>query len=265
MTIKVRQYQEEALALLRAHLGDGLTVDTAGSATSASTATAPRQVPPAPHRAAPLASLPPLTPSEDLARNPPGARLIGLMAERGPSAVQRLRSKLLRQPSEWDSFYTGLKGEKKVGRELARLSRSGWHALHGIQKGNGGDIDHLLIGPGGVFTINTKTHPGATIWVGDAMVKVNGGPPRPYGAASRTEADFVRRSLQRHCDFDVSVEPMLVFVGVESLHQSNPQSAVRVCQEREIAALGPLAGRLTAEQVEAVYAVARHRRVWLRG
>lgn len=265
VTIKVRQYQEEALVLLRAHLGDGLTVDTAGSATSASPAAASSQVPPPPRRAAPPASLPPLTPSEDLARNPPGARLIGLMAERGPSAVQRLRSKLLRQPSEWDSFYTGLKGEKKVGRELARLSRSGWHALHGIQKGNGGDIDHLLIGPGGVFTINTKTHRGATVWVGDTMVKVNGGPPRPFAAASRTEADFVRRALQRYCDFAMSVEPMLVFVGVESLHQSNPQSAVRVCQEREIAALGPLAGRLTTEQVEAVYAVARHRRVWLRG
>ncbi|MGW3399639.1 nuclease-related domain-containing protein [Streptomyces hydrogenans] len=187
------------------------------------------------------------------------------MAERGPSTVQRLRSKLLRQPSEWDSFSTGLKGEKKVGRELARLSRSGWYALHGIQKGNGGDIDHVLIGPGGVFTINTKTHRGAAVWVGDTMVKVNGGPPRPYAAASRTEADFVRRSLQRYCDFDVPVEPMLVFVGVESLHQSNPQSPVRVCREREIAALGPLTGRLTAARVEAVYAVARHRRVWLRG
>ncbi|MFD9608336.1 nuclease-related domain-containing protein [Streptomyces sp. NPDC059083] len=266
VTIKVRQYQDEALLLLRAHLGDGLTVDTAGSATSASPVGAPpRQVPPPPNRVTPPASLPPLTPSEDLARNPPGARLIGLMAERGPSAVQRLRSKLLRQSSEWDSFYTGLKGEKKVGRELARLSRCGWHALHGIQKGNGGDIDHLLIGPGGVFTINTKTHCGAAVWVGDAMVKVNGGPPRPYAAASKTEADFVRRSLQQYCDFEVSVEPMLVFVGVESLHQSNPQSAVRVCQEREIAALGPLTGSLTAEQVETVYAVARHRRVWLRG
>lgn len=187
------------------------------------------------------------------------------MAERGLSTVHRLRWKLLRQLSEWDSFYTGLEGEQKVGRELARLSRFGWHVLHGIQKGNGGDIDHLLIGPGGVLAINTKTHRGAAVWVGDAMVKVNGGQPRPYAAASKSEADFVRRSLQRYCDFDVPVEPMLVFVGVESLHQSNPQSPVRVCREREIAALGPLTGRLTAEQVEAVYAVARHRRVWLRG
>ncbi|MFB7363614.1 nuclease-related domain-containing protein [Streptomyces hydrogenans] len=265
VTIKVKQYQEEALALLRAHLGDGLTVDASGSAPSASSVTRSRQAPPPPSRAARPASLPPLTPSEDLASNPPGARLIGLMAERGLSTVHRLRWKLLRQSSEWDSFYTGLEGEQKVGRELARLSRFGWHVLHGIQKSNGGDIDHLLIGPGGVFTINTKTHRGAAVWIGDTMVKVNGGQPRPYAAASKSEADFVRRSLQRYCDFDVPVEPMLVFVGAESLHRADPQSAVRVYQEREIAALGPLAGNLTAHQVEAVYAVARHRRVWLRG
>ena len=30
----------------------------------------------------------------------------------------------------------------------------------------GSDIDHLAIGPGGVFTINAKHHAGAKIWVG---------------------------------------------------------------------------------------------------
>ncbi|MCE0446144.1 NERD domain-containing protein [Streptomyces tricolor] len=46
-----------------------------------------------------------------------------------------------------------------MGRELERLASYGWHVLHGVPKSNGGDIDHLLIGPGGVFSLNTKTHP----------------------------------------------------------------------------------------------------------
>ncbi|WP_323182327.1 MULTISPECIES: nuclease-related domain-containing protein [unclassified Streptomyces] len=187
-----------------------------------------------------------------------------MIAERGPSKVQRLTAKLLRQPSEWDSWYAGLEGERRVGRELERLTPLGWRVLHGIEKGNGGDIDHVLIGPGGVFSINTKNHRGASVWVGDSMAKINGGKPRPYAAASQAEADFVRKVLGRYCAFDVPVEPVLVFVGISSLDRAATQFAVHVYQEREVSALGPLAGKLTPEQVEHVYGVARHRRVWLR-
>jgi hypothetical protein len=266
VTIKVVSYQDEALALLRRHLGGGITVASVPSA-----ARTPRPAPPVHRATAPrrrdnrAAPLPPPAPSDDLARNRPGARLIGMIAERGPSTTQRLLAKLMRRSSEWDSWYTGLEGERKVGRELERLSPHGWRVLHGIEKGNGGDIDHLLIGPGGVFSINTKTHRDASVWVGDTMTKVNGGKAQPYAAASRAEADYVRGVLGRHCDFDVPVDPVLVFVGVASLQRAATQSTVRLYQEREVAALGPLSGRLTPEQVESVYAVARHRRVWLRG
>ncbi|MFD7099860.1 nuclease-related domain-containing protein [Streptomyces xanthophaeus] len=187
-----------------------------------------------------------------------------MIAERGPSTIQRLKTKLLRQPSEWDGWYAGLEGERRVGRELERLSTLGWRVLHGIEKSNGGDIDHLLIGPGGVFSINTKNHQGSSVWVGDSMAKVNGGKPRPYASASHAEADFVRRTLGRYCAFEVPVEPVLVFVGITSLTRAATQYTVRIYQEREVAALGPLAGKLTPEQVEHVHSVARHRRVWLR-
>ncbi len=42
-----------------------------------------------------------------------------------------------------------------------------WRVLHAIPVGErGSDIDHLAIGPAGVFTINAKYHAGAKIWVG---------------------------------------------------------------------------------------------------
>ncbi|MFE2141904.1 nuclease-related domain-containing protein [Streptomyces sp. NPDC059456] len=270
VTVRIRTYQDEALALLRRHLGDGLTISPTPAPTREPRPPAPSRQQGQPrhgtpgHRPERPASLPPLTPSEDLARNRPGSRVVGMIAERGPSTVQRLKAKLLRQPSDWDSWYAGLEGERRVGRELERLAPFGWRVLHGIEKGNGGDIDHLLIGPGGVFSINTKNHRGSSVWIGDSMAKVNGGPPRPYAAASQAEADFVRRVLGRYCAFEVPVEPVLVFVGITSLNRAATQYAVRIYQEREVAALGPLAGKLTAEQVERVHAVARHRRVWLR-
>ncbi|OLZ67016.1 NERD nuclease [Streptomyces sp. IMTB 2501] len=267
VTIKVQEYRDEVLALLRGHLGDGITVASAPSRTHTSPPAPPTQQPsrPAPgRRAERSAPLPPLSPSEDLARNRPGAGVLKMIAARGPSTAQRVRAKLLRRSSEWDSWYTGLEGERRVGRELERLSPLGWRVLHGIEKSNGGDIDHLLIGPGGVFSINTKTHRGASVWVGDTMAKVNGGRPQPYAAASRAEADYVRGVLERYCDFAVSVEPALVFVGIASLDRAATQYTVRIYQEREVASLGPLTGRLTAAQVEQVHVVARHRRVWLK-
>jgi hypothetical protein len=171
---------------------------------------------------------------------------------------------MLQRPSEWDSWYSGLRGERRVGRELQRLRSYGWRVLHGVPKSNGGDIDHLLIGPGGVFAINTKHHPGASVWVGDTMAKVNGRQPVPYAAAGKAEAAYAQRVLERHCGFPVPVEPVLVFVGVTSLHRAPTQYTVRIYQEREVSALAPLSGRLTPDQVERVHTVARHRRAWLR-
>jgi hypothetical protein len=53
----------------------------------------------------------------------------------------------------------GAEGERAVGEVLTQLEGDGWRALHGISLGRG-DIDHVLVGPGGIFTIETKSHPG---------------------------------------------------------------------------------------------------------
>ncbi|MEV1078743.1 nuclease-related domain-containing protein [Streptomyces sp. NPDC050211] len=269
ITIKVEQYRREAVALLREHLGDSATVHPAsprsGTASPAPSVRSPRQ--PEPSASTPRdrpVALPELTVADDLAENRPGAAVLESIAARGPSPAQRLWAKALRRPSEWDSWYTGLEGERRVGRELQRLSSHGWKVLHGVPKANGGDVDHLLIGPGGVFTINTKHHQGASVWVGDTMAKVNGGEPVPYAAASKAEAAYILRVLERYCGFSLPVEPVLVFVGVASLDRAATQYTVRIYQEREVSALALLSGKLTPDQLERVYAVARHRRAWLR-
>ncbi|MGW1588341.1 nuclease-related domain-containing protein [Streptomyces sp. NPDC002386] len=206
--------------------------------------------------------LPPLTPADDLAVNPPGRSLRDLLAESGPGLMERAFSRLLRRPSEWDSWRKGLAGERRVGAELNRLGRHGWRVLHSIPLANQVDIDHLLIGPGGVFSINTKHHDRRAVWVGDNSVKVDHGKPAPYARKSRAEAKRVARVLERYCDFPVPVEPVLVFVGVSELKVVATQLSVRVYQERQVSALAPLSGALTADQVEQVYRVARHRQAW---
>jgi hypothetical protein len=113
-----------------------------------------------------------------------------------------------------------------------------------------------------VFSINTKHHHKKAVWVGDDSVKVNHGKPAPYARKSRAEAKRVARVLEHYCGFPVPVEPVLVFVGVTDLKVVATQLSVRVYREREVAALAPLSGVLTVEQVEQVYGVARHRQAW---
>ena len=45
-----------------------------------------------------------------------------------------------------------------MGRLLDGLSERGWHVVHDASMGRG-NVDHILIGPGGVFTVETKSNP----------------------------------------------------------------------------------------------------------
>ncbi|QES48235.1 NERD nuclease [Streptomyces venezuelae] len=221
---------------------------------------------PGPRSGSSSPAIPPLralAPENDLATNRPGEQLLGKV---GPSELGpwgRFVAWLLRRKAAEDSWRTGLVGEQRVGRELERLQRQGWRVLHSIPLPRQVDIDHLLIGHGGVFTINTKRHPQKRVWVGDNAVKVNGGKPHPYPAKSRAEAERARKVLEKHCGFPVPVEGILVFVDVAELNVVPTLSKVRALQERAVSALGPLSGVLTVAQVEHVYSVARDRSVWL--
>ena len=58
-----------------------------------------------------------------------------------------------------DCWHQGAVGEETVGRLLSRLTADGWRVLHDVQTGRG-NIDHVVFGPGRLFTIETKSHGG---------------------------------------------------------------------------------------------------------
>ena len=53
----------------------------------------------------------------------------------------------------------GASGEEHVGALLDELAEHGWRVIHDVSFGHG-NVDHIMIGPPGVFTIETKSHPG---------------------------------------------------------------------------------------------------------
>lgn len=72
------------------------------------------------------------------------------------------------------AWYRGAQGEIAVGRMLDTLPGD-WTVFHALPVGiKESDIDHLVVGPGGVFTINTKHHRGKPVWVANRTLMVSG-------------------------------------------------------------------------------------------
>jgi Nuclease-related domain len=55
----------------------------------------------------------------------------------------------------------GAAGERRTARLLGPLERQGWVVLHDLAvPGSAANIDHLAIGPGGIFVIDSKQYRG---------------------------------------------------------------------------------------------------------
>jgi hypothetical protein len=141
----------------------------------------------------------------DLALNRPGqAAREQAVVHRQAAPLKTIFARVLGVHTQERAWRIGADGEQAVAAQLARLD-SEWLVLHAIPVGNrGSDIDHLVIGPGGVFTINTKHHPDASIWVGGNTFMVNG-QRQPYVRNSRHEAQRASRILTAASGFPIVV------------------------------------------------------------
>lgn len=227
------------------------------------------EVPPAPSPSVPrregsprAPGLPALTPANDLAARRPGAALRKQLGESGTGAFVRAATGALRRQKDGDPRRGALAGERRVGAELKRLTRHGWRVLHSVPLPDGTEIGHLLIGPGGVFAVSTEYRPGASVRIGDGTLRIDDGTPQPYELGDRPGTRWARDVLETHCAFEVPVQTVLVFTGVTALEVVATPAGVRVCRERQLSALAPLTGVLTATQVERVYDVARNGEAW---
>jgi hypothetical protein len=156
-------------------------------------------------------------------------------------------------------------GEERVAAQLAKVAKADprWRFLHAIPVGSrGSDIDHLLIGPGGVFPVNTKHHPGATIWVGGETFLVNGA-RQSYLRNARHEAERASRLLAGAGGPAVHVAALVVPVNADEVVVKAEPNGVAVVPHRRLARwLLRHGDTLTAATVEALYEVARRSTTW---
>jgi Nuclease-related domain len=166
---------------------------------------------------------------------------------------------------ESGSWRLGMDGEVIVGRLLAELVKRDprWRVLHGIPVGrSGADIDHLVIGPSGVYTLNTKHHPRANVFVAHDAVLVNG-TKYPYVRNARHEAERASRLLSSACRVRVRVSGVVVPVGVQKfVVKAQPRDVVVVPRGRLIEWLAAGPRELDSEAIETVYRSARRAATW---
>jgi nuclease-like protein len=96
---------------------------------------------------------------QDLSKNrageSPRKRAVEL---RQDAPIKSVLARLLGNPREERDWAVGADGEEEVAWRLRKLGGE-WHVIHSVPVGEkGADIDHVVIGPGGVFTLNAKNH-----------------------------------------------------------------------------------------------------------
>lgn len=203
----------------------------------------------------------------DLSGTRPGsaAREQALAARAAQGRFVGFLARLFDIRTEERAWRIGADGEEAVAAELATLGPQ-WRVLHAVRVGQrDADIDHVLVGPAGVFTVNAKHHPSASVWVGGDTFIVNG-QRVPYVRNSRHEARRASRLLSEHTGFPVDVVGVIAVVGARrgiTVKQQPRDGAVVVVARRRLAGyLNGLPVRLDLRQVEAISDIARRSTTW---
>ena len=238
----------------------------------ARTFTSPR--PPAP---GPSEAPEPRTPEELGPGSPPS--WVDLSATQ-PGAAARERALAEREAQGWflhglarlsgartqeRAWRIGADGEQAVAEQLGKLGPQ-WHVLHAVRVGErGSDIDHVVIGPAGVFTVNAKHHPHTSIWVGGDTFMVNG-QRVPYVRNSRHEADRASRLLTEQAGFPVVAVGVIAVMGAHkgyTIKKQPEDGRVVVVQRRRVSSyLQSLPVSLSSCQIDVIYDVARRSTTW---
>jgi hypothetical protein len=202
---------------------------------------------------------------KDLADNRAGAAVRAQAQQaRADAPIKTTLARLFGVHTQERAWRLGADGEEAVAKWLSKLDDR-WRVLHSVPVGSrDSDIDHVVIGPGGVYTVNAKNHPDARIWVGGDTFTVNGRRV-PYIRNSRHEAQRASRLLAEAVGFPVFVTGLLAVYGAAGgfTLKNQPAADIVVLTRRETAKwLSRRPETLTAEQVEAIYDHARRSTTW---
>jgi hypothetical protein len=156
------------------------------------------------------------------------------------------------------AWQRGATGERRTARLLDPLERQGWAVLHDLAlPGSRANIDHLVIGPGGVFVIDSKHYRGRLQFDPSGRLWHGRYPLAPTLRAVSFEADQAAQVLP---DPGVAVVPIVAVHGAPVPWSKVVMQGIPVVQARRLPSmLRQLPAVLGPERVAAVASQARIR------
>ena len=143
-----------------------------------------------------------------------------------------------RQPTLVYGYFKGARGEEMVAGELAHLPAS-WTILNGVLLPDGRDVDHVAVGPQGIFVIETK-HWSGEVSVAGAQILANGRPlERSPVEQVRRAVNAVARAAEVRPD---ALHGVLCFAGPQFADAPTHADEVFVCSYLDLVSaisLGP--------------------------
>jgi hypothetical protein len=153
-----------------------------------------------------------------------------------PSALNRMSlTRVLRKNQAEVAAPAETAADTEIAERLALLPK-GWHVLHSVPVGERGtELDHVVIGPGGVFTVQVKKHPRANVWICGTIFKVDGY-NQHYVRNCRFEAQRAARLLSTAAGFEVPVRGAIAVVGADGFVVKDAPREIAVVTRKTITA-----------------------------
>ncbi len=151
-----------------------------------------------------------------------------------------------------------------IGERLDRLAAEGWETVHDVPLGRQGTcVEHLLIGPGGLFTVTERRHPGRSV-VGRGRAMTVDGKPVAYLRDARLEAGRTQDRLIASGCTQIHVRAVLVLQGELDLDVVvGPNDPLVVARHEVPGLFRRMPTVLEPAAVAALAKVARRLRTWL--
>jgi hypothetical protein len=153
-------------------------------------------------------------------------------------------------------------GKASVGDALDGLGPQ-WTVLHALPVGeHGATLDHLVLGPAGVFVIRSSVHPGVAVWV-EQRAFVAGDIRHPYIREMEYEMGRVERILSEAAGRAVEVSGVVAVVDARSVIVRQAHRDVAVVRSTSLTHwLQSRPNALCEAQVARIAAAARDPESW---
>ena len=154
-----------------------------------------------------------------------------------------------------EGYFKGARGEEAVAALLASLP-FGYHVFHDVACGQAGGIDHVAVGPKGLFVIETKCWAGQVVLEGGELLVNGKRPNRSPIAQVRASAHALSLFLEEKLEDVPTCCPLVCFASNTLVPDTVKQDDTWICNSSVLLSLiSGYPGRLSPDDIERIVKV----------